>query len=553
MLNVSIDFNKSQFGRWVGDSLAKGKGEKGLTSIMQLSTPPTRQAYRWTILCLILLLMLVMAFWGVQRARDNMATKHSQAAKAVVTPVKPVPIQPVMRAKSRRVTLEENFTEIPMEVLEWAKNELSRNETSRDIAGEAGKLRLWAKLKDQPSEVAQKFASAIEHQLMGWVARGSSWPNVKRMRESWQPGRAIVITTGNRYAPMTLNVIRSVREVFNSTIPIHIYYTGETDLKPELRKALLSYGATGVEDLRPMFGAELSLAGWDAKPFAMLACPWTEVLLLDADTVLMQPPEAFFEDVGYRETGALFFSDRILGGNDAVKQSWVERLIPGPLSENARASLFYLKRTVYWLESGAVVIDKDRCFTGMLASCIINALPERDELHVHTHGEKEGFWLGFEMAAMNYSMMSTPAGSIGREMDTYVDHTKRPQQRVCGKLAHYDRKGQLMWFNDGVVKDKSALPADHVPATLRWTLMSWDWQGMCAKYDVESPKTPLTGGFEGPFGGAWKLSDEEVRLIDRMIDLFLVDPLDPQSSLRTHVKRSTLRTLLYRLVAAIHL
>lgn len=401
----------------------------------------------------------------------------------------------------------------------WVDVEAGRNNTSRDIHGLTTKLRLWSGLKDS------ELKMALENQLFGWIGRGKTWPNVASLTGSWKKGRGIVIGVGNRFAPLALNLVRSIREVFKSSISIYIYYLGEDDLKAELRKVFLEFGANNIEDLKPVFSEELDLHGWDMKPFAMLACPWEEVMLIDADTVLMQSPETFFDDPGYREHGALFFLDRGYGGEEGRRQ-WFERILPKPLSDLAKKSTFYRKTSNYMQESGVVLIDKSRHKVGSLAVGLLNTPIVREELHSFTHGDKESYWIGFEMAEESYSWMDTPAGSISVQRDYESD----PRIVVlCGRVAHFDRQGNLMWFNDSILDRKNVEPKDFKGAPLRWAHSTWEWAGLCCRYDPL--KITVPDGWPNHIREPWELSKSEIAHLHQLINLFLIDPMDRNSSL----------------------
>lgn len=56
---------------------------------------------------------------------------------------------------------------------------------------------------------------------------------------------------------------------------------------------------------------KLANGGWAIKSFAILGSTFEQAILLDADSIFLQKPEAFFDNhPGYRETGTLLFHDR---------------------------------------------------------------------------------------------------------------------------------------------------------------------------------------------------------------------------------------------------
>jgi hypothetical protein len=112
-------------------------------------------------------------------------------------------------------------------------------------------------------------------------------------------------------------------------------------------------------------------------------------------------------------------------------------------------------KSQYELESGVVVIDKLRHIAGLLAACLLNAPgPLKDMIREETHGEKETFWIGLEMANEPYSFMPNLPGALGTLHKNDADGV----MEVCGKLAHFGRDGDLLWFNDAIAMGK--LPDD---------------------------------------------------------------------------------------------
>jgi hypothetical protein len=262
----------------------------------------------------------------------------------------------------------------------------------------------------------------------------------------------IVIPTGKEYFRFAVHIIRSVREVFNCTIPIQVYYLGKGDLDRVHVEYLKRKLGVEVVDITAIFdNTVLRMKGWDIKPFAMLAAPYEEVLMMDADSVFLQSPEVFFEDSGYRKEGALFFHDRTLFPTDEHKQAWLTGLFPKPLSRQLKSLRYYKMLSSYEQEDGVVLINKRNHFPGLLSACRLNCEPERERIiHVETHGDKETFWLGFELVQEAYAFMPHMPASLGRVQPDYETH----EPAVCGKLAHFDRNGTLLWFNDSIADNK---------------------------------------------------------------------------------------------------
>ena len=99
---------------------------------------------------------------------------------------------------------------------------------------------------------------------------------------------------------------------------------------------------------------EWRLAGWAAKPFAILLSSFREVLFIDADALFFKNPEMLFEDPGYQETGALFFKDRVI--LPEFRRDLLYRILPEPIPKAARQSYFWTGLSGHMQESGVVLV-----------------------------------------------------------------------------------------------------------------------------------------------------------------------------------------------------
>ncbi|KAL1304964.1 hypothetical protein AAFC00_003872 [Neodothiora populina] len=140
------------------------------------------------------------------------------------------------------------------------------------------------------------------------------------------------------------------------------------------------------------------LAGWAAKPFAMLLSSFREVISIDADAVFFLNPELLFEDPQYKETGALFFRDRSIFPEE--KRKWLNKVLPKPIARSARATRLWTGESGHQQESGGVLVDKWKHFVELLLVTRMNG-PDRDGnaeegiegIHDMVYGDKETFWL----------------------------------------------------------------------------------------------------------------------------------------------------------------
>ncbi|KAG0018944.1 hypothetical protein BGZ80_006517 [Entomortierella chlamydospora] len=367
-----------------------------------------------------------------------------------------------------------------------------------------------------PSDIAPslEFLQRIEQVTFPWIWKhhGTSYDLHRKLQNG---GRGIVICVGDHHFRYARTSVKALREVLKSTLPIEIYYTGESDLSPENRAWFESFDDVRTIDITKVVDNDMvALKGWAIKPFALLLSRFSEAILLDSEAYFLSPPEVLFEDPGYKEVGTVFFYDRSLfpgaGGN---KRAWMQRFLPTMSNHPPKTQWFNL-RGDHEMESGVVAIDKMRHFLGLLAICKLNDLYEREQVtYVMTWGDKEAFWIALEMIQERYSFNRFRAGVIGNVGDAIPYNDDLPQEevdrylageiltetnpinregkqthrdsvnmdRVCGNQVHYDYKGRPLWWNTGVVRNKYIYKSPY----LRYTAYMndedgfWDFDNSC--------------------------------------------------------------------------
>ena len=133
-------------------------------------------------------------------------------------------------------------------------------------------------------------------------------------------------------------------------------------------------------------------------------------------------------------------------------------------------------------ESGVIVINKGLRLNGLLAVCKMNSKFERDLWSYKVfYGDKETFWVGYEMVQEPYAFMKGYGGIIGEmRADPRLDVVANPEAAadageaaapapepekpkrpivdapaVCGAQLHTDHIGRPMWWNGGLMRNKN--------------------------------------------------------------------------------------------------
>ncbi|KAF9974436.1 hypothetical protein BGZ73_002178 [Actinomortierella ambigua] len=288
----------------------------------------------------------------------------------------------------------------------------------------------------------------LEQQLFPFMHHGrrTSFSLLQSFR-----GRGIVYCAGNGQFEFVATAIQAVRRRLKSKLPIQIFHMGEHDLSKD-RQEYLRNMAENIElvDVTHVFDNNImKLGGWSIKPYAILASRFEEVMFIDADAYFLQDPAVLFDDPGYQATGALFFYDRTLFAGWPTGGDFLRKILP-TMSSFPMTSRWMRMVSSHEQESGVVVVNKSKRFLGMLGTCKMNGKAERDLVSYKVfHGDKETFWIGFEMIQEPYAFMRTFGGVIGE---------LRPDDplSVCGAQLHLDHKGRPLWWNGGLYRNKNA-------------------------------------------------------------------------------------------------
>ena len=295
--------------------------------------------------------------------------------------------------------------------------------------------------------------------------RSPSNPNDTRalsnLRQSFRPGsKGLVIPTGKLTFRYACHLISNIRDVLHSKLPIEIVYAGENDLPLDYRHFVMSLGedieVTDITKAVDDTSLDLPHGGWAVKAFAAVASSFEQVMVVDADAVFVQAPEVIFDNhIGYQDTGALFFHDRLLwqGAFSERHQWWEEQLKHHEPSKALKKSRVYNEGYAEECDSGLVVVDKSRLsiLLGLLHACWQNSKTVREEwTYKMGYGDKESWWFGMELSGAEYTFEDHYGGIVGA---TKLEDGKT---KVCGfTIGHVDEDDKLLWYNGSLLKNKA--------------------------------------------------------------------------------------------------
>ncbi len=223
-------------------------------------------------------------------------------------------------------------------------------------------------------------------------------------------GRGLVTSVPSKYTDLALTIILGLRTIIGCDTPIHVYFADEDDISAEGRRKLNYVDNVFTFNLAAIYSVPLK--GFQVKPFAILASGFAEVVWFDADLAFMVNPERLFDSGGYHETGSVFYHDRTLFGWGSepganIDWKWVHGII-GRGSDYLRSSPAFAGRASNIVDSSAVVMNVKRNVFAMLVISWLNLNPET---YAHVWGDKETFWLGFEILLQSWNL--NPWGMSG--------------------------------------------------------------------------------------------------------------------------------------------
>lgn len=172
-------------------------------------------------------------------------------------------------------------------------------------------------------------------------------------------------------------------------------------------------------------------------------------MLVDADVVFFQPPHHFFLNQQYTKNGAWFFNDRVMLEHDvkATAAFYKKVLSLDHLDKKLSKMHLFRHESFHTMESGIVLVDTITHFAPLLVTCTLNVDPIRSLIEGYMYGDKETYWLGFELTrSADYQFNSFPAG-VFYDPSTSTDY-------CSAQIVHVDDAGKLLWSNGGFLLNK---------------------------------------------------------------------------------------------------
>ncbi|KDO19208.1 hypothetical protein SPRG_15651 [Saprolegnia parasitica CBS 223.65] len=306
--------------------------------------------------------------------------------------------------------------------------------------------------------------------------------------------RGIVLCLHDHVVPMGASLLQELRALGNYD-PVQVYHCLPNELATVSRDLLASDPLVEIIDVcsllltTPLFPSSASIRefqGFWLKPLALLFSSFDQVMLLDADDIFLENPSTLWASPSYTETGTLFFYDRVVNAsmflNTAVTMyaadgtetnvTYIKQLLaqvfplkvlgfPSPHvpSPQLQASMVWRGHTAHEQDSSVVLIDKVRAGPNVLRALFVLIATTRFMNPVFSWGDKEAFWLAYELVGQPYAF-SPWACSVVNRADDLMLHNKT----LCGSLAHYApnaSNASLLYINGREIIDPYESRLDH--------------------------------------------------------------------------------------------
>ncbi|ORX50706.1 hypothetical protein BCR36DRAFT_583292 [Piromyces finnis] len=301
--------------------------------------------------------------------------------------------------------------------------------------------------------IPQKLLATLHQSLYPWVYN-KKFKSLGDLLSSYS-GRGIVMCVGNHHFNFARSIIDTLRYVIKTELPIEIFYNGDNDLPKHKQETLSKFDNVYLTDISEFFDNNIiNLGGWAIKPFSVLASRFEEIILMDADAMYIRDPAILFEDEGYLEKGTIFFRDRTLFPGSHNGSRWLKSWMFDPLPDTKELR-YWKEETSHEMESSTVVMNKTKNILGLLSVCKLNEQRIRDDVvYKYVQGDKETFWIGFDMARQPYNMLPVPSVLVG-ELNVGEAGDDPDERQICGHVGHTTRDGKILFWNDSIVKDKN--------------------------------------------------------------------------------------------------
>lgn len=288
-------------------------------------------------------------------------------------------------------------------------------------------------------------------------------------------GKGFVLTIGDQHVEDAIRLIKVLRFLGNKYPIQFIYHSGLSDLSKQhlIKAARIKFENYPTQEIwfvdisRSIDKSALKwFGGFANKVLATLFNTFEEMILVDADTVLLQTPEYFFKLKKYIDSGTMFYKDRsAFLFREKENKVLFQKLMPSlddaivfNINQITNKTLDneFFQEFYHYMESGLVVINRKKHF---IQPFMMTVLSFYHPITERLYGDKELFWLALVLAGdENYEFNDHFAAAIGELTPETERHNDINQiksfksKELCsahpGHISDVDNQ-TLAWINSG--------------------------------------------------------------------------------------------------------
>ncbi|OWZ08504.1 hypothetical protein PHMEG_00018944 [Phytophthora megakarya] len=335
--------------------------------------------------------------------------------------------------------------------------------------------------------VLYAFSGSVEDKSLASI-ENKEWSSTKALNEdelnhltnqedesegSLSRDRGIIMCMHNGAVPMGLSLVKELRCLGNREL-IQVYHCFPEEMSNSSRKMLLEAdNKLEIVDVCTDLVAKGKLTedrarhfrSWWIKPLAVYHTDVKEVMLLDVDDIFLRDPAVLRTTEGYKRTGTTFFYDRVLSSKEFFNQDvdgeqYLRKLLnefdypkyglpPGATPSDhlkPMTSYAWRRQTSHEQDSSLVAIDKSRA--GQAMEIMFFLITEQHFVHEFSYGDKETFWISYELAKQEYFFSPWGVGGVSSSTNNDVE---KHNDSLCGSIAQYmpvtDDSAELLYVN----------------------------------------------------------------------------------------------------------
>lgn len=224
-------------------------------------------------------------------------------------------------------------------------------------------------------------------------------------------GKGLVIAASAnkyRYVSGLYTNLYVIRRVFNSNIPIEIFYVGESEkFQNSLYNLIIGLGNIKIYNLLDKLNTntvEEELRGYQTKPLAALCSSFEEVIIMDADALCFIDPILLFNADGYNSNGMILFRDYV----DCMKfisKEFIDEIGIG-------SEKYCQKTNGYEIDSSCIIFNKKKYWNAIFTICLINVKSDvYYKYKKNVLGDKDTWLIGSMFVGLN-PYISGPKPSV---------------------------------------------------------------------------------------------------------------------------------------------